>query len=95
MNARRPVSMAIRCTQRSCVSHVEMFQYASAKKMDKWAIFQYAHYKIRKKKTSPSFSIAVHNFLLLDGKKFLFDKNTTFFLLLVLRCKSIVSPFLY
>lgn len=49
MNARRPVSMAIRCTQRSCVSHVEMFQYASAKKMDKWAIFQYAHYKIRKK----------------------------------------------
>lgn len=94
MNARRPVSIAIRCTQRSCVSHVEMFQYASAKKMDKWAIFQYAHYKIRKK-TSPSFSIAVHNFLLLDGKKFLFDKNTTFFLLLVLRCKSIVSPFLY
>lgn len=57
MNARRPVSMAICCTQRSCVSHVEMFQYASAKKMDKWAIFQYAHYKIRKKKPHLHFQL--------------------------------------
>lgn len=45
--------MAILCTQRSCASHVEMFQYASEKNVDKWAIFRYAHYKIRKKKTSP------------------------------------------
>lgn len=43
--------MAILCTQRSCASHVEMFQYASAKNMDKWDIFQHAHYKIENKLT--------------------------------------------
>lgn len=66
--------MAILCTQRSCASHVEMFQYASEKNVDKWAIFRYAHYKIRKK-NSPWFSVAVYNFSMLDGEKFLFDKK--------------------
>lgn len=51
--------MAILCTQRSCASHVEMFQYASEKNVDKWAIFRYAHYKIRKKNLTLIFSCSI------------------------------------
>lgn len=95
MIARRTVTMAILCTQRSCASHVEMFQYASEKNVDKWAIFRYAHYKIRKKKPHLDFQLQYTISQCWMVRNSCLIKNTTFFLLLMLRCKSIVAPFLY
>lgn len=81
MISRTTVTMAKVCPERSYVSLAEMFQYVSAINMNKEDMFQYAHYKI---KNTSLFSVVMYKFSELDGEKFLFDENITFYLLSVL-----------